>query len=190
MVKFVIFTLIVSLPIPAIAEESKGIVELRAKIVAALTKFEELLLKVVKPEPKPTPDNHTVKDCECKGTGFITHGDGHKTVCPCEKCGCNKKKGESVVVQPPKLHAHIKVYSIPNCSWCVKWKNEIQRKVEDAGWKVEPIDASLPENKEVSNGITEFPTFDVYFNGQPVRKKGFMSLDHLRQMNDKYGKPR
>jgi hypothetical protein len=34
------------------------------------------------------------KDCcgECKG-GFITHGDGHKTPCPCPpECKCKQKK--------------------------------------------------------------------------------------------------
>ena len=29
--------------------------------------------------PAPHPD---VDKCACKGTGFITHGDGHKTPCP------------------------------------------------------------------------------------------------------------
>jgi len=31
-------------------------------------------------EQKQTPDVKT--ECECKGTGTITHGDGHKTPCP------------------------------------------------------------------------------------------------------------
>lgn len=33
------------------------------------------------------------KCCDaCKGTGFITHGDGHKTPCPCPSdCECKKK---------------------------------------------------------------------------------------------------
>ena len=32
-----------------------------------------------RPEPKPKP-----KVCpDCKGTGLIVHGDGHRTRCPC-----------------------------------------------------------------------------------------------------------
>lgn len=31
------------------------------------------------PDLVPHPD---VDKCPCKGTGFITHGDGHKTECP------------------------------------------------------------------------------------------------------------
>jgi hypothetical protein len=44
------------------------------------------------PAPKPTPD----KCCgECKGTGFITHGDGHRTPCPCPPtCKCKQKQAK------------------------------------------------------------------------------------------------
>ena len=28
--------------------------------------------------PEPNPEN-----CPCEGTGYIIHGDGHKTECPC-----------------------------------------------------------------------------------------------------------
>jgi hypothetical protein len=45
--------------------------------------------------PKPHPD---VDKCACKGTGVITHGDGHKTPCPYHgdtgerkwRCQCDK----------------------------------------------------------------------------------------------------
>jgi hypothetical protein len=42
------------------------------------------------PEPSPKPG-----ECckQCKGTGFITHGDGHRTPCPCPpNCVCKKPK--------------------------------------------------------------------------------------------------
>lgn len=41
------------------------------------------------PGPKPKPE------CcgDCRGTGFVTHGDGHKTPCPCPKtCPCKGGK--------------------------------------------------------------------------------------------------
>jgi hypothetical protein len=36
------------------------------------------------PAPKPTPGKCT----DCNGTGWITHGDGHRTRCPCGAAGC------------------------------------------------------------------------------------------------------
>lgn len=42
------------------------------------------------PEPEPKPG------CcdECRGTGWIVHGDGHKTPCPCpQSCQC-KQRGQ------------------------------------------------------------------------------------------------
>lgn len=53
-------------------------------------------------EPK---DNKPVnKECECKGTGTITHGDGHKTPCPyvnpeTGKCEFGKLKEDDVSVK-------------------------------------------------------------------------------------------
>lgn len=34
------------------------------------------------PAPKPTPPKPDVCP-DCKGTGWIVHGDGHRTPCPC-----------------------------------------------------------------------------------------------------------
>lgn len=43
------------------------------------------------PQPAPEPNGECCK--QCKGTGFITHGDGHKTPCPCPpNCPCKKTK--------------------------------------------------------------------------------------------------
>ena len=41
-------------------------------------------------EPAPAPDPEPEKCCDaCKGTGYITHGDGHRTPCPCPvTCKC------------------------------------------------------------------------------------------------------
>lgn len=47
-------------------------------------------------EPSPVPPEPKPGGCcdECKGTGWITHGDGHKTPCPCpQDCTC-KQKGQ------------------------------------------------------------------------------------------------
>lgn len=35
------------------------------------------------PEPKPVPPKPAPAICEqCGGKGYITHGDGHRTICP------------------------------------------------------------------------------------------------------------
>lgn len=50
--------------------------------------------------PKPVVVRPDGKCCEdCRGTGVITHGDGHTTPCPCPPaCACKKKKSTTPAV--------------------------------------------------------------------------------------------
>lgn len=45
-------------------------------------------------DPEPNPDED---DCPCEGKGYIIHGDGHRTDCPCvaagRKCDCSGAAG-------------------------------------------------------------------------------------------------
>lgn len=44
------------------------------------------------PPPGPAPEPEKCCDA-CKGTGYITHGDGHRTPCPCPaSCKCKARK--------------------------------------------------------------------------------------------------
>lgn len=45
----------------------------------------------VPPPPGPKPPAPG-KCTDCNGTGWITHGDGHKTRCPCGAVGCQDGK--------------------------------------------------------------------------------------------------
>lgn len=50
---------------------------------------------------EPESEKPAVTECECKGTGTITHGDGHKTPCPyvnpeTGKCEFGKTVADSV----------------------------------------------------------------------------------------------
>lgn len=84
--KIVFFFLIICSP--AFADESESIVKLREAIKQAFVMVEATVFKKVD-EPRPVVP---VK-CECNGTGFITHGDGHKTPCP-NYPGCTKGTGQ------------------------------------------------------------------------------------------------
>ena len=39
------------------------------------------------PAPTPAPTPKPGKCDDCKGTGWIVHGDGHRTRCPCGAAG-------------------------------------------------------------------------------------------------------
>jgi hypothetical protein len=47
----------------------------------------------VEPPAPPAPQPQPEKCCsDCKGTGHIVHGDGHRTACPCPaSCPCKRK---------------------------------------------------------------------------------------------------
>jgi len=48
------------------------------------------------PEPLPEPPRPSCCT-ECGGKGYITHGDGHRTACPCpSSCKCKTPPGASL----------------------------------------------------------------------------------------------
>ena len=53
----------------------------------------------INPEKPDNPIPSPNEECICKGLGYIVHGDGHKTDCPCvesgENCEHNPKCGYS-----------------------------------------------------------------------------------------------
>lgn len=51
------------------------------------------------PQPAPSPKPGCCDDC--KGTGAIVHGDGHKTPCPCPaSCRCKASAASPAPVLP------------------------------------------------------------------------------------------
>jgi len=56
----------------------------KSKTLAAIAEYN-------KEDDNPSPDDNV--DCPCEGKGYIVHGDGHKTPCPCVADGgtCNCK---------------------------------------------------------------------------------------------------
>jgi hypothetical protein len=62
----------------------KTVSEWKSGVIEAFRKAEESILSVVDPEPDDSivrPDKD-VNKCPCKGSGYIVHGDGHRTECP------------------------------------------------------------------------------------------------------------
>tara|TARA_B100001094_G_scaffold55403_1_gene50946 strand:+ start:591 stop:971 length:381 start_codon:yes stop_codon:yes gene_type:complete len=57
---------------------------------------EEILNTKPSPDDKPNGPDPDVDKCICKGTGIITHGDGHTTDCPYHKRGVASKNMERV----------------------------------------------------------------------------------------------
>jgi hypothetical protein len=56
------------------------------------------------PEPKPEPKPGCCTDCG--GKGFIVHGDGHRTACPCPaSCKCKLPPGASLTPASPSQPA-------------------------------------------------------------------------------------
>jgi len=53
------------------------------------------------PEPKPEPPKPACCT-DCGGRGYITHGDGHRTACPCPAtCKCKNPPGASLTPDAP-----------------------------------------------------------------------------------------
>jgi len=47
--------------------------------------------------PQPTPEPKPACCTDCGGKGFIVHGDGHRTACPCPaSCKCKSTPGASL----------------------------------------------------------------------------------------------
>lgn len=57
------------------------------------------------PEPRPEPPR---PDCcsDCGGKGYIVHGDGHRTPCPCPPtCKCKRAPAASLSTDQPSKPA-------------------------------------------------------------------------------------
>jgi hypothetical protein len=61
--------------------------------------------KAPQPQPEPKPGCCT----DCGGKGFIVHGDGHRTACPCPaSCKCKNPSGASPASVSPVRPAGVR----------------------------------------------------------------------------------
>ena len=61
----------------------------------------------VEKAPQPTPEPPKPTCCtDCGGKGYIVHGDGHRTACPCPaSCKCKNPTGASLTPVAPTTPA-------------------------------------------------------------------------------------
>lgn len=96
----------------------------------------------------------------CDGSGWITHGDGHKTACP----GCNSCKPSAVMGSEHTLY----VYHF-GAEWCVPckrmktetWENEdLKQYMKDNRIQLFILDRDNPEHNSMFSyyNITSYPT--------------------------------
>jgi len=85
--------IVASIPNSDVIEEkidTSGISQVESWKEGAKSAFLQAESEVFKPDPEPDPDvtpepNPDKNKCPCKGSGWIVHGDGHKTPCPYHK---------------------------------------------------------------------------------------------------------
>ena len=76
----------------------------------------------------PDPD---INKCACKGTGSITHGDGHKTPCPYHSKKDDDTEDETDLINEKQVI----FFTAKWCGPCQQWKSKEIPKLEKSGWK-------------------------------------------------------
>lgn len=198
--------------VPVLGEESESILKLRQMIKDALTIVEPLVFKkegtpIVVPVPAPVPG----KCPDCKGTGFITHGDGHKTSCP-KYPGCTKGAGEKpktevitegkteVKIETPKAKIEVKtpivvketpkiIKSAPLNAYIKMYS--IPLCIPCATWKRNMLDRLVMngwtvEVDDTGSKYSRFPVFEVYINGNMEVVHGYMDAGELQRIKNKF----
>lgn len=84
--------------------------------------------------------------------------------------GLDAAAGEDQVPQPEPTEHRVVMYSRDNCSWCQRWKREVQPRLEAAGWQV---------SEEFSRGSV--PEFLVVVGEKRERLVGYQGEESFAQ---------
>lgn len=177
--KTLVFIVVFTFCSSVMGDESEIVVKFRETVNKVLSNIESRIFnKDVKPDPVVVP----VK-CECNGTGFITHGDGHKTPCP-NYPACTKKDGQigpkEAELPSEPTNAYIVMYSSPTCLNCKIWSDNMWKPLTNSGWKLKKDDKSTKYSR--------FPTFEVWVRGKKEIVVGYLSSDILNNIVKKHNK--
>ncbi len=109
----------------------------------------------------PDDDDDTI---ECDGSGYITHGDGHRTKCEgCKKCGGEGSEPKAAVKEHEFNVYH---FGAKWCIPCVRMKNDtwkdksLKNFMEENDCKLFLLDQANSDHKELFRyyGVKTYPT--------------------------------
>lgn len=128
-----------------------------------------------------------VQDEGCDGSGWITHGDGHKTPCPgCDNCN----KTSAYLGYEYKLY----FFTADWCSFCKKMKrdtwsdSEVIKELEMKGIKVYVFDRDDSDDKKFFDyyKVSLMPTILIFKDGDlrnPIAKnQGYIGPDKFLEL--------
>ena len=170
---FLITALAVSVPFPNFSDKTNNF---RPYISTNLAKV--ILSSDV--DPIIIPDNKKL----CDGSGWITHGDGHKTKCPgCEACKPDGDKSASNVKKKQQeakssVDGKFLVYHM-GASWCgpcktmiknVWSKEDVKKKIEESEAKLFLLDSTKKEDKKYFSEfkVKSYPTLVIVKADDPT----------------------
>ena len=122
--------------------------------------------------------------CECDN-GYITHGDGHRTKCPCDNCQCaSGAAGASAVVntpeQPEKSRYYVVKWTQNYCTPCAKWDREEKPKLLKEGVDYSEINISKEPEKGLEFNIRSVPAIWVCERVGPDSNKVLKKFDYVK----------
>lgn len=135
----------------------------------------------------PVIDDKDKDEELCDGSGYITHGDGHKTKCP----GCSACKSKAMAQEATRNIYHM------GAKWCdpcevmkeTTWKDaELKQYMKDNGYKLFFLDADKEEDKKFFRyyDVKSYPTMIVLDRSKlskPLYKNsGFKSSDSVESI--------
>lgn len=154
----------------------------------------------VTPDPKPD-------QCDCGGKGFIIHGDGHRTPCPCgPNCQCGSGDSGDVGEAPNTQEVSAEVAPRRQrviafgAKWCVPCvaTDPYYEHLKAAGWKVGPEESNhfqrvdFDENPELARkySVDRIPTYIVIVDEKVVYRhigpaRDAFHLGDIYHMGDK-----
>jgi thiol-disulfide isomerase/thioredoxin len=144
--------------------------------------------------PDTTPDEDDVEQCD--GSGYITHGDGHRTPCPgCPACkGKDGKEPVAADIEPEYNVYHFGAKWCGPCKQMIKntWPDEKMVKfLKDKKAKLFVFDVDNKDHKKFFSyyKVTSYPTIILLdkdnLNKPLQRNVGGMSAESMIKQLDK-----
>lgn len=145
------------------------------------------------PNTPDTPD--TPNEELCDGSGFIVHGDGHRTPCPgCKACKKKEENGQDAIAESPEPEYYIYHFGARWCGPCERmkqstWKDEeLKTFLQEKNVQLIIFDQEDTQNKQFFSyyNIRLFPTIMVVkvdeLDKVLSKREGYLNADGIRTM--------